>query len=213
MSKRFFEDTGHASKYADFRPKPPPQLGDRILSFLKTKVRGPFSITTTPQLRMITIEYSLTGPELNESGNNFGLNYSVYIISNRWRMSNLAKEFNHNRKRWKFVFTSHWRLVSHWNPGISALCQYIGPLELCVDVGCGNGQCVPLFSSRFRKVLATDISPAQIELALSSPYPSNVQFQWVDSFLRFVGRKIPIYTKEKNRNYLHRSKYKLGWIR
>ncbi|EFX88106.1 hypothetical protein DAPPUDRAFT_221336 [Daphnia pulex] len=55
--------------------------------------------------------------------------------------------------------------------------KYQGELELCLDVGCGNGQCSGLFSTSFRKVLATDISPSQIEVAKTLNYPTNVDFQ------------------------------------
>lgn len=57
------------------------------------------------------------------------------------------------------------------------LYQYEGELELCLDVGCGNGQCSALFSTSFRKVLATDISPAQVEVAKTMNHPPNVEFQ------------------------------------
>jgi 2-polyprenyl-3-methyl-5-hydroxy-6-metoxy-1,4-benzoquinol methylase len=60
---------------------------------------------------------------------------------------------------------------------ITCVLQYPGDLELCLDVGCGNGQCSGLFSSSFRKVLATDISPSQIEVAKTLNYPTNVDFQ------------------------------------
>jgi hypothetical protein len=64
--------------------------------------------------------------------------------------------------------------LGHW---INCVAQYQGDLELCLDVGCGNGQCSGLFSSSFRKVLATDISPSQIEVAKTFNYPTNVEFQ------------------------------------
>ncbi|XP_032789405.2 putative methyltransferase DDB_G0268948 [Daphnia magna] len=55
--------------------------------------------------------------------------------------------------------------------------KFQGELELCLDVGCGNGQCSGIFASSFRKVLATDISPAQIEVAKTLEYPQNIEFQ------------------------------------
>ncbi len=55
--------------------------------------------------------------------------------------------------------------------------QYQGELELCCDVGCGNGQCSALFSTFFKKVLATDISAAQVEMAKKMNHPMNVEFQ------------------------------------
>lgn len=56
--------------------------------------------------------------------------------------------------------------------------QYDGPLDLCVDVGCGNGQCSKLFASAFKKVLATDISPSQIRSAQSLRQPNNIEFRY-----------------------------------
>lgn len=37
-SQRGYESTVIASRYVDFRPKPPQQLTDRIVEFLKEKV-------------------------------------------------------------------------------------------------------------------------------------------------------------------------------
>lgn len=54
--------------------------------------------------------------------------------------------------------------------------QYEGPLNLAVDVGCGNGQSSSLFASAFQKVLATDISPAQVEVAKTKNHPKNIEF-------------------------------------
>jgi hypothetical protein len=38
MAQRFFEGSQHATLYAQFRPRPPQALADRIVSFLKEKV-------------------------------------------------------------------------------------------------------------------------------------------------------------------------------
>ena len=54
--------------------------------------------------------------------------------------------------------------------------KYNGDLTLCVDAGCGSGQCSLLFSSHFKKVLATDISVSQIEVAKSHNHSSNIEF-------------------------------------
>ena len=55
--------------------------------------------------------------------------------------------------------------------------QYQGPLNLALDVGCGNGQSATLFSDHFEKVLATDISEAQIVTAQGLNHPANIHFQ------------------------------------
>nr|CAH0111991.1 unnamed protein product [Daphnia galeata] len=89
-SSRGYESSVIASRYIDYRPKPPTRLSDRIVEFLKEK--------------------------------------------------------------------------------------YNGDLTLCVDAGCGSGQCSLLFSSHFKKVLATDISVSQIEVAKSHNHSSNIEF-------------------------------------
>ena len=38
MSKRYFEGTEHAALYAQFRPRSPQQVVDRIINYLKEKV-------------------------------------------------------------------------------------------------------------------------------------------------------------------------------
>lgn len=55
--------------------------------------------------------------------------------------------------------------------------QYSGELDLCLDAGCGSGQTTFLLSPYFKKVIATDISVAQIEVAQSQGYPSNLEFR------------------------------------
>jgi len=46
-----------------------------------------------------------------------------------------------------------------------------------LDVGCGNGQSATLFSDHFKKVIATDISEAQIVTAKGLHHPANIHFQ------------------------------------
>lgn len=48
---------------------------------------------------------------------------------------------------------------------------------MCVDVGCGSGQCTDLFAPHFKQVLGTDVSAAQINAAKAQEHPSNVEFQ------------------------------------
>lgn len=55
--------------------------------------------------------------------------------------------------------------------------KYPGDLSLCLDVGCGSGQCSLLLSPHFEKVLATDISCSQIDVAKSQNLPSNIEFR------------------------------------
>ncbi|KAK4010020.1 hypothetical protein OUZ56_019167 [Daphnia magna] len=90
-TERFFEGVQHAKNYATFRPRPPEQLTERIVAYLKEK--------------------------------------------------------------------------------------YEGQLDLCVDVGCGNGQCSTPFAHHFHQVLATDVSSAQIQVANALVHPVNVEFR------------------------------------
>jgi len=55
--------------------------------------------------------------------------------------------------------------------------QFQGPLDLCLDVGCGNGQSSDIFAPHFRRVLGTDVSSAQIQEARKLRHPPNVEFQ------------------------------------
>ena len=50
-------------------------------------------------------------------------------------------------------------------------------MNLCIDVGCGNGQCSDLFSADFERIVATDVSQAQIEAAQLLAHPPNVEFK------------------------------------
>ncbi|XP_042368776.1 putative methyltransferase DDB_G0268948 [Plectropomus leopardus] len=49
--------------------------------------------------------------------------------------------------------------------------------NLAVDVGCGSGQGTIPLASHFTRVVGTDISLAQLEMALSSDNPSNVSYR------------------------------------
>jgi len=50
-------------------------------------------------------------------------------------------------------------------------------LDLCLDVGCGNGQGSQLFAPHFKRVIATDISSSQIQIAKSLDQPKNIEFK------------------------------------
>ncbi|GLD63432.1 putative methyltransferase [Lates japonicus] len=49
--------------------------------------------------------------------------------------------------------------------------------NLAVDVGCGSGQGTVLLAPYFTKVVGTDISPAQLEMALANSNPPNVSYR------------------------------------
>ncbi|KAM9334040.1 putative methyltransferase [Symphorus nematophorus] len=49
--------------------------------------------------------------------------------------------------------------------------------KLAVDVGCGSGQGTILLAPYFTKVVGTDISPAQLEMAQTNNNPPNVSYR------------------------------------
>lgn len=56
-------------------------------------------------------------------------------------------------------------------------CQKGGPFELAVDVGCGSGQGTVLLAKHFASVVGTDISPAQVEVALQHAQEPNITYR------------------------------------
>lgn len=48
---------------------------------------------------------------------------------------------------------------------------------LAVDVGCGSGQGTMLLAPYFTKVVGIDVSPAQLEMAVTKNNPPNVSFR------------------------------------
>lgn len=50
--------------------------------------------------------------------------------------------------------------------------------DLAVDVGCGSGQGTILLAPYFTKVVGTDISPAQLKMAVANSIPPNVSYRW-----------------------------------
>lgn len=48
---------------------------------------------------------------------------------------------------------------------------------MAVDAGCGSGQCTSALAGKFAKVLAMDISEAQINAAKSMPHPQNIEYR------------------------------------
>ncbi|XP_030199200.1 putative methyltransferase DDB_G0268948 isoform X2 [Gadus morhua] len=51
------------------------------------------------------------------------------------------------------------------------------PFDLALDVGCGSGQGSTLLAKHFASVVATDISPAQIEMAVAHASMPNVTYK------------------------------------
>lgn len=51
------------------------------------------------------------------------------------------------------------------------------PFELAVDVGCGSGQGTVLLANHFPTVVGTDISPAQLEVAMEHSTAQNITYR------------------------------------
>lgn len=51
------------------------------------------------------------------------------------------------------------------------------PFDLAVDVGCGSGQGTLLLAPHFTQVIGTDISPAQLEVALANSSAPNIFYK------------------------------------
>ncbi|XP_053296697.1 putative methyltransferase DDB_G0268948 [Pleuronectes platessa] len=51
------------------------------------------------------------------------------------------------------------------------------PFELAVDVGCGSGQGTRLLAHHFASVVGTDVSPAQLDLAVQYALEANITYR------------------------------------
>lgn len=49
--------------------------------------------------------------------------------------------------------------------------------ELAVDVGCGSGQGTLLLAKHFASVVGTDVSPAQLEMAVQHAKEPNITYR------------------------------------
>ncbi|XP_059199607.1 putative methyltransferase DDB_G0268948 [Centropristis striata] len=69
------------------------------------------------------------------------------------------------------------------------------PFELAVDVGCGSGQGTVLLAKHFASVVGTDVSPAQLEVALQYAKQPNITYrQCVAEELPFADSSVDLIT-------------------
>ncbi|XP_044072022.1 putative methyltransferase DDB_G0268948 [Siniperca chuatsi] len=69
------------------------------------------------------------------------------------------------------------------------------PFELAVDVGCGSGQGTVLLAKHFASVVGTDVSPAQLEVALQHAKEPNITYrQCVAEELPFADSSVDLVT-------------------
>lgn len=80
--------------------------------------------------------------------------------------------------------------------------------NLAVDVGCGSGQGTILLAPYFTKVVGTDISPAQLEMALSNSNPTNVSYRECPAEdLPFASGEVDLVTAMTAAHWFDRQKF------
>ncbi|KAF6734281.1 putative methyltransferase [Oryzias melastigma] len=110
--------------------------------------------------------------------------------------------------------------ASYWkyriSPSDDLLQQVLGflekhnarPLELAVDVGCGSGQGTLLLAKHFASVVGTDVSPAQLEVALQHNTEPNVTYrQCVAEELPFADCSVDLVTAMSAFHWFDRARF------
>ncbi|KAJ4932843.1 hypothetical protein JOQ06_029683 [Pogonophryne albipinna] len=82
---------------------------------------------------------------------------------------------DHASSYWKFRISPSDNLIQQV---LDFLEKHKGhPFELAVDVGCGSGQGTVLLAKHFASMVATDVSPAQVEMALQHSKEPNITYK------------------------------------
>ncbi|XP_045914689.1 putative methyltransferase DDB_G0268948 [Micropterus dolomieu] len=98
---------------------------------------------------------------------------------------------------------------------ISKIMSYVkkkspNQLNLAVDVGCGSGQGTTLLAPYFSNVVGTDISSAQLEMALVNSNPPNVSYrQCPAEELPFASGEVDLVTAMTAAHWFDRPKFLL----
>ncbi|TKS66595.1 putative methyltransferase [Collichthys lucidus] len=83
-------------------------------------------------------------------------------------------------------------------------------LDLAVDVGCGSGQGTILLAPYFTKVVGTDVSPAQLKMAVANSIPPNVSYrQCPAEELPFASGEVDLVTAMTAAHWFDRQKFLL----
>ncbi|XP_061698677.1 putative methyltransferase DDB_G0268948 [Syngnathoides biaculeatus] len=83
-----------------------------------------------------------------------------------------------------------------------------GPFSLAVDVGCGSGQGTLMLAKHFTSVVGTDVSPAQLEMALQSAQEPNVTYrQCVAEDLPFADSSVDLITAMSAFHWFDRARF------
>ncbi|KAM9801887.1 putative methyltransferase isoform 2-T2 [Syngnathus typhle] len=99
----------------------------------------------------------------------------------------------HAASYWKYRVSPSDQLIQHVITFVEK--QKGGPLLLAVDVGCGSGQGTVLLAKHFASVVGTDVSPAQLEVALQRAREPNVTYrQCVAEELPFADSSVDLIT-------------------
>ncbi|XP_029386859.1 putative methyltransferase DDB_G0268948 [Echeneis naucrates] len=80
--------------------------------------------------------------------------------------------------------------------------------ELAVDVGCGSGQGTLLLAKHFASVVGTDVSPAQLEVALEHAKKPNITYkQCVAEELPFADSSVDLVTAMSAFHWFDRQRF------
>ncbi|XP_054471874.1 putative methyltransferase DDB_G0268948 [Anoplopoma fimbria] len=99
----------------------------------------------------------------------------------------------HASSYWKYRISPSDHLIQQV---LNFLEKQIGhPFELAVDVGCGSGQGTLLLAKHFASVVGTDVSSAQLEMALQHAKEPNITYrQCVAEELPFADSSVDLVT-------------------
>ncbi|KAE8278518.1 hypothetical protein D5F01_LYC23423 [Larimichthys crocea] len=82
--------------------------------------------------------------------------------------------------------------------------------DLAVDVGCGSGQGTILLAPYFTKVVGTDVSPAQLKMAVANSIPPNVSYRQCSAEeLPFASGGVDLVTAMTAAHWFDRQKFLL----
>ncbi|XP_077584130.1 putative methyltransferase DDB_G0268948 [Stigmatopora nigra] len=90
-------------------------------------------------------------------------------------MARLFEGKEHAASYWKYRISPSDDLIQHVIKFVEK--QRPGPLFLALDVGCGSGQGTVLLAKHFESVVGTDVSLAQIEVALQNAKEPNITYR------------------------------------
>ena len=158
MAHRLFEGKEHAEAYLRFRVSPSDQLIQQVVDYVQKQV-GPISRMDRGQCGCTTHVASC-----------ISVHNAIYGNTH-------THTHTHTEQTHVCVATCCVNLL--FNMRVRVLCfrQKGGPFDLALDVGCGSGQGSTLLAKHFASVVATDISPAQIEMAMAHASRPNVMYK------------------------------------